>query len=634
MSREYKWRTASSGVEGTATVYVDSYTGSDLYGDGTRANPYKSLTRAFNAKGNTKPTKIVCRGSFSEMLDGNHSTSIDGDYLGAAVFDGADQNVLYGFGHNNMIIRNIPAFSITSLLLAGVGRAINASFVGNAYSVCGVCGSSALLSRCAMYMGVIGNTYASAAASSYIVVARPQCNSSYRISVAGKSGKFANNTLYGCRIGSRQKHYADSMMFSTSIFADFDMIANEARNDTYELCLFTADCKWYYLTGNNTDSEYVELQLSGATSAERQASLLAALAAKYEEYNVPAAQRYMPTFNSCIFSTRTAAQILNDPENDDFTLIPGCEADTGDVALQGTAMYIGALPPAIRIPIMDDSEGHPSTWDEHSASGCLIIDNDRICIDTESASAVGEILSKVISINPVTTQINGVFANFASKFGSHYVYANMNSILGPGSYAAGETLPTGRYIVTDTVEYQEDTIAAYNVLVVTETGTSFTSSAQGARALELLEPNVQEVVYCRCRNAVYARATPFTDLQAGATYLNDSAGNITYHGRTVAPGESFVAMITGEHFTAAEGVSIAILFDDTRVPSVDWVPAQLFGEYFVAKMAGAIQKDANGVPLSSGNYNAYQQSGLLKSTMDRQFVQFAIKVKRYAGVAD
>ena len=142
MTREYKWRTASSGVEGTATVYVDSFTGSDLYGDGTRANPYKSLTRAFNAK-TAKPTKIVCRGTFSEMLDGNHSTSIDGDYLGAAVFDGADQNVLYGFGHNNMIIRNIPAFSITSRLLVGVGRAYTASYVGSANSVYG--GSAAPL---------------------------------------------------------------------------------------------------------------------------------------------------------------------------------------------------------------------------------------------------------------------------------------------------------------------------------------------------------------------------------------------------------------------------------------------------------------------------------------------------------
>ena len=153
MTREYKWRTASSGVEGTATVYVDSFTGSDLYGDGTRANPYKSLTRAFNAK-TAKPTKIVCRGTFSEMLDGNHSTSIDGDYLGAAVFDGADQNVLYGFGHNNMIIRNIPAFSITSRLLAGVGRAYfcelcrqcelclrGLRLLCSAYTVCNVYGS-------------------------------------------------------------------------------------------------------------------------------------------------------------------------------------------------------------------------------------------------------------------------------------------------------------------------------------------------------------------------------------------------------------------------------------------------------------------------------------------------------------
>ena len=72
------------------------------------------------------------------------------------------------------------------------------------------------------------------------------------------------------------------------------------------------------------------------------------------------------------------------------------------------------------------------------------------------------------------------------------------------------------------------------------------------------------------------------------------------------------------------------MFDDTRVPSVEWCPAQLFGEYFVAKSGGAIQKDAYDIPLSSGNYMSYQTSGLLKSTMDRRYVQFAIKVKRDA----
>ena len=89
-----KWRTGSSGVEGTATRYVDSATGSDYFGDGTRANPYQSIGKAYRVS-STRPNLIVCRGRFSEMLaDGNHAWESRGDDYGAATFDGAGYYVL------------------------------------------------------------------------------------------------------------------------------------------------------------------------------------------------------------------------------------------------------------------------------------------------------------------------------------------------------------------------------------------------------------------------------------------------------------------------------------------------------------------------------------------------------------
>ena len=99
-----KWRTAPTGTEGTATVYADSRFGSDLFGTGTRANPYQSLGKAYRAT-SSRPSKIVCRGRFSEMLaDGNHNCEISGDYYGAATFDGAGYYLIYGFAHNNFIV--------------------------------------------------------------------------------------------------------------------------------------------------------------------------------------------------------------------------------------------------------------------------------------------------------------------------------------------------------------------------------------------------------------------------------------------------------------------------------------------------------------------------------------------------
>lgn len=151
MNDVIRWRTSPTGTEGTTTVYVHSRFGSDLYGDGTRANPYQSLGKAYRAK-TTKPTTIVCIGRFSEMLaDGNHACYINGDYYGAATFDGAGYYILYGFGHYRLIITNtgVGTYDLAvwtgSEALAGVGRAHNASYVGVANYVYGVAGSDTFL---------------------------------------------------------------------------------------------------------------------------------------------------------------------------------------------------------------------------------------------------------------------------------------------------------------------------------------------------------------------------------------------------------------------------------------------------------------------------------------------------------
>ena len=99
--KPYRWRTRNDSY-----VYVDSLTGDDLTGKGTQASPYKSLGKAYRGR-SSAPGTIVCRGRFCEdMADGNHSTMIRGDYMGAATFDGEDTYIIYGFGHVNMMIEN------------------------------------------------------------------------------------------------------------------------------------------------------------------------------------------------------------------------------------------------------------------------------------------------------------------------------------------------------------------------------------------------------------------------------------------------------------------------------------------------------------------------------------------------
>ena len=634
-----KWRTAPTGTEGTATVYADSRFGSDLFGTGTRANPYQSLGKAYRAT-SSRPTKIVCRGRFSEMLaDGNHTCEISGDYYGAATFDGAGYYLIYGFTHNNFIVVNTGvgtydlAVHTGSEAFAGVGRAASASNVGTANYVHGVAGSSVMIDRASLYWGCIGGM----TACKYIGFSRPRHNGTYRISLGSYGSRvgLAHGTVYGCVIEDRTKHFTEgTTTFTSTAFGEFAMIANDPSM-AYTGCLFAADARWYYLTGSHgSTGTVIELPLSGTTSAERQASLLEQLSAKYEEYGIAEASRYMPKFTDCIFSTQTSEEIFNNPSKQDFTLREGSDAILND------STYIGAFPPALNVPILNDSTGVVGSWDELSASGCITVADDTICLDETSTSMSGEILSKIVKINPANYQLNGIFAHCIDKFTDYCAYLNRQTITG-ASYSAGETLPIGVYIVKGSVIYQENNISNNSILVVSENNTTFADDNYTSQLIEVLHPNTMDVVYIRARSTIYAKIKASDGLERGGIYLNIGNKNITYHGRVYAPGESFVAKYDNETFTCDDAAyEVGIMFDDSRVPTSEWVPARMFGEYFVMKQSGAIRLDANGIPVSSGNYLAYQTTAnggfsdqLRKSIISQAYVQFAIFVNKYDHIA-
>lgn len=632
-----RWRTAPTGTEGTTTVYVDSRFGSDLLGEGTRAKPYQSLGKAYRAK-STRPSLIICRGRFSEMLaDGNHACEIRGDYYGAATFDGAGYYLIYGFTHNNLIIVNtgVGTYDLAvytgSVAFAGVGRADGAGHVGHGARVYGVAGSSVMIDRASLYYGCIGGT----TAVKYVCVSRPRRNEIYRIFIGGyNSGVvIGHSTVYGCVIEDRAKNLSGlsyTKICDSTVFANFAMIANDVKVN-YSSCLFAADARWYYLTGaHGGTGTVIELPLTGETSAERQASLIEQINAKYEEYGIAEASRYIPSFTNCIFSNQTSDEIFNNPENQDFTLREGSDAIIND------SVYLGAFPPALNVPILDDSTGVVGSWDELSASGCIAVADNAICINETSQSRIGEILSKIVKINPAAYQLNGIFAYCMDKFTDYHTYLSRQQITG-ATYLAGETLPIGVYIVKGAVIYQENNISNNSILVVSENNTTFADDNYTSTLLEVVHPNTMDAIYCRCRSTIYLKIKATDGLERGGIYLNIGDKNITYHGRVYVPGESFVAKYTDETFTCDDpDYEIGVMFDDSRVPTSEWVPARMFGEYFVMKQSGAIRLDENGIPVSSGNYLAYQTTAnggysdqLRKSIISQRYVQFAIFVNQY-----
>lgn len=639
-TKPYKWRKTVTTGEGTVNVYVDSATGSDLWGDGTSANPYQSLGKAYRGTATT-PTRIICRGRFCEnMADGNHACTIEGDYYGAAVFDGADYYLIYGFRHNNLIIINtgISTYGLVvyagSPLLAGVGGAVNAGGTGYLWDALGVHGSSVLIDNSSFYFGSIGGS----SNVKYVCFSRPKAGY-YPISLSTRGTITTHNTIYGCRIANRQRRSGGQFQCASSVFADFDMFADETM--TFTQCLFASDCGWYYKDLIETGKPQLKIVVDTLSTSETVVftanvengtmtiggggvtDIPSAIDALYVATRITV----KPTFTSCLFTDETATDIFNNPTKQDFTLKPN---GSGVISVEA---YYGAFPPALSIPIMNDSTGVPATWDEHTCDGLIEVVNNEICIDEASAATAGSIQSKIVQINPSLVTISAIFSAYASKFADYGCALWKENIIGQ-TYSAGDVLPIGRYLVKGTVVYDGNTLENKSVVVVQSENTTFADGDIVGSLVQLLDANVSDVVYVRTIAAIYVRIKQGDGLQRGATYLNYGNENITYRTRTIVPGESFVAENAVDDFTANDAdYEIGVMFDDTRVPSSEWIPAQLFGEYFVCKESGIVKLDESGVPVASGNYSSWQStanggyppSG--RTPIKQRYIQFMFNIK-------
>ena len=608
--KPYLWRTRNTGY-----VYVDSMTGDDLGGDGTMENPYKTLGKAYRGRSAT-PGTIVCRGRFCEdMADGNHSTMIRGDYMGAAVFDGEDAFIIYGFGHANMIIENCAPATYDlvvhtgSGLLAGVGRANYAGLVGIAHYVCGVAGSSAIVGKSPLYMGCIGGN----TAVSYLAVWSPKMSGTTKLWYGG-NGSVTHVTVYDVPIEKRKKG-GQLQKFTASVFAKCDFFADEPL--VFEECLFAADCRWVMADGEELDQE-------GTSGQERLDLLLGEMAAR------EIAEENRPKFINCEFSAQTSAELFNNADVGDLTLKP-----TSD-AVRAGRRYYGALAPALNLPILEDSTGVAGSWDEQSANGILQVSGGAICLDESSADTAGEIVSKIVKIDTAKMSITAVLTKYGSKWGTHGVHLSEAPVMGV-KYSAGDILPPGRYLAQGDIVYKNTNYPYGSVVGVTDEDTTFMSDAAegtGAQLVEIKDPNITDVCYLRSTPAIFAMIKSADGLQRGGVYYNFGTKPVQYRGRTIAPGESFVAANSTDKFTPPAGMpsyQIGVMFDDSRVPTQEWIPAQFFGEYFVYKVNGVIQLDDEGQPISSGNSLSYQpkaQGGysdvLRKSVMTERYCQFKI----------
>jgi len=656
-TRPLYWKTQNSSAK-----YVDSFIGNDVTGDGTQAKPYRTLVKAFQSI----PGTIVCRGVFSEdMSTGRHAQHICGDYMGAAVFDGQDTYDLCGFSLSNMIVLNTPStppatawqginYNAQGAPFAGVGRASVANTVGGAAVVYGVAGSSVILNGCKLYWGCIGGT----TAVQRVVYANLKHNSSYKLCYQNCRGNdSANCTVYNLDKADVRLNpdTAGNQSFTKWLFAKAAVVVNNQTKTSFRYCVFTSDCQFVYINGSTVT------ELTSEVLAEYAGDNLGEKIVAYVTAQGAASLR-IPVFTDCVFSEQTAAQVLNDPAHNDFTIVPGCDADFGNNS------YAGAFAPALRVPIYGvtndgngtsyGSDGHAACWDDRTVAGCVTSDDGQIVMDETSASMEGSILSKIISINPLERQINAIYSYHEPMMAAAHCLMNDELALDETEcYDVGDEVPVGTFYVKGAdVQFSNEVSSAKGTCIILGTaGLTFSkleeSDAGTPQLIRVTEPNMQDVVYVRCRTAVYATVKAADATLSNVVYLNKGQKSLTFRGRTIVPGESFYGH-DGSYFTVADNdadYEVAVIFDDRQnvpaygsgeegarlVPESDtWVPAQLMGGYFVAKTsAGAINSSTtNGYPYGSGNYLSWKETAgqQNRSYIDRVYSQFKFIVRRYS----
>ena len=215
----------------------------------------------------------------------------------------------------------------------------------------------------------------------------------------------------------------------------------------------------------------------------------------------------------------------------------------------------------------------------------------------------------MITIDPSVITIAGIYSLYASKFENFGYAAWADNIFGV-KYTEGQPLPKGRYLVEGKILYNGNSFESGGiVLITTESDTSFTNDPVPSTLTQLLDSNISDVVYVRTMPAIYVKLKQADGLQRGGVYLNTGTENITYRLRTIVPKESFIAENDVDTFVHENtDYQIGVVFDDTRAPSTEWIPGQLWGEYFSVRESGVIKLDDDGVPVGSGKLHSVANS--------------------------
>lgn len=701
------WRQARNAA-GNQTFFVDWDNGSNgQQADGTPEYPFATISHGWATKvaAGVTPTGCVVRGHGNEAFVGNHSFQIIGDYWGAAVYDGGGVSQIIYCTMRNLIYLNGGTTIDTDYSVSPYGNNIRAAFAGCgqagaanaatlAYGVGGVASSPILVGNSKMYRGCIGGTqatglniYAKIKCTPY-VANQNTCGTTFGGYGLSATTRIGNCSVYDLPLQVRatgKSAQTNAGQMYRWIFGKVDFIYEHA--DFFYQCLFANDCRMFYVDkasgqdytnkrlliipveGENAEPTFVynsaatELDFTGTPTGGTMTvtgvgiknfydALVALYAAGHVTLNP---ETYFK--ENCIFAEVPSTGIYNDPEKYDFTTKPDSPAHIS------TYHYFGALPPALSIPIIgtgiSGSDGVAGCWDNRSIDGCLKVENGYVKLDTASQYTSGRIFSKIVKIDPLSVQYNGVFASLAKRIKAGWIASSINpydSHVTPDANLAATLSASTFYIVKGShVYFNDETYNINDVIFTRDLETlSVTFESASGYLIPIKDANIPDVLYCRCRSMVYARAELGDTLKPQVTYLNDGNSHIKFHNRVIVPNESFICGDAEQFYVCdaqgnvdseATDYDIAVIFDDREtIPAGEeriggetkWIPAQSFGEYFAMKNAGAITEEEitpfGNVPKASGNYKCFTKNGGggmvngYKSILNQTYIQFALFV--------
>lgn len=568
---------------------------------------------------------IICRGLFSDNLNaGPHTANINADYYGAAVWDGQNLYSIYGYKHNSMIFIN----SAVSTLYVGVGGAAGVGFANLVY---GLAGSPAFVDNCCLYWGVVGGNTVN-----FAVYSRIKPNANYLVSFGSYCGTLTwseNLTVYGIPKTSMRKSFTTGagkgFYYRYSLFSEVAIYLDQAG--TFDRCMFAGDCTFWI-----GDTEFTP---TGATDADKLESIVTALAGLPGVAGTDKVVITSTGATQCRYTSQTAADLFNNVTVQDYTLKPAGDAvlsTTDPLYVPGVFTYFGALKPSLNVPILANSSGVVGSWDERTATGVLSVPADNIMqLDISGTNALSEIMTKVITINNQLIVMDGIKALMVPKMDDRYYMEDRVMVVDTPIYR-NTVLALGRYVVRGgSITYDSATYNIGDIVYVSAAGTSFTAADDVPYVLTISDPNIWNCIHVRATNVIYATVAVGGALQDKGIYLNYGNENITYQTRTIVPGESFMAVGSGDSFSGTSGYLIGIVFDDTRVPAATWIPALCFDDYFNGIYGTQQVVDDDTRPASCGNPKAWVEplkSSYTKELLNRTYFQLKVMLRRYDTV--